>query len=309
MLVLEVFPGIGLLGKGFEQAGYCVVRGPDLLWGGDIRRFHAPAGRFDGVIGGPPCQDFSADRREPATGYGMAMLAEFERVVLEAAPAWWLMENVSRVPDLHIAGYTWQRLDLRASEFGLNQSRLRHFQFGSRDGRVLVLPRPERLQGELEPCCMATEGNKKHRRTWEQFCELQGLPPDFDLPGMTKGGRYAAVGNGVPVPMGEAVARAIQAMPPAGSIRVCLCGCGRPVKGKAESGGAACRKRLQRRRDSLSVTGPGEVTARPVTRAGVTQRWLLATAESRFRQHQPIPGRFQLDELLHSPTSQTQSNC
>ena len=43
----------------FEEEGFCVVRGPDLLWGGDIRRFHPPAGRFDGVIGGPPCQAFS----------------------------------------------------------------------------------------------------------------------------------------------------------------------------------------------------------------------------------------------------------
>lgn len=58
-LVLSLFPGIGLLDMAFEEAGFCVVRGPDLLWGGDIRRFHPPAGRFDGVIGGPPCQAFS----------------------------------------------------------------------------------------------------------------------------------------------------------------------------------------------------------------------------------------------------------
>src|SRR2546430_12673163 len=42
----------------------CVVRGPDLLWGGDIRRFHPPAGKFDGVIGGPPCQLFSVRSEE-----------------------------------------------------------------------------------------------------------------------------------------------------------------------------------------------------------------------------------------------------
>lgn len=55
-LVLSLFPGIGLLDMAFEAEGFCVVRGPDLLWGGDIKRFHPPAGRFDGVIGGPPCQ-------------------------------------------------------------------------------------------------------------------------------------------------------------------------------------------------------------------------------------------------------------
>jgi len=58
-LVLSLFPGIGLLDRAFEEEGFCVVRGPDLLWGGDIKRWHAPRGRFDGIIGGPPCQCFS----------------------------------------------------------------------------------------------------------------------------------------------------------------------------------------------------------------------------------------------------------
>lgn len=47
-LVLSLFPGVGLLDMAFEAEGFTVVRGPDLLWGGDIRRFHAPAGRFEG---------------------------------------------------------------------------------------------------------------------------------------------------------------------------------------------------------------------------------------------------------------------
>ncbi len=58
-LVLSLFPGIGLLDMAFEEEGFCIVRGPDVLWGGDIRRFHPPAGQVDGVIGGPPCQRWS----------------------------------------------------------------------------------------------------------------------------------------------------------------------------------------------------------------------------------------------------------
>src|SRR5689334_12026263 len=50
--------GIGLLDMAFEDEGFTVVRGPDLLWGGDVKRFHAPSGHFVGVIGGPPCQAF-----------------------------------------------------------------------------------------------------------------------------------------------------------------------------------------------------------------------------------------------------------
>lgn len=34
--VLSLFPGLGLLDLAFEDAGFCVVRGPDHLWGGDV---------------------------------------------------------------------------------------------------------------------------------------------------------------------------------------------------------------------------------------------------------------------------------
>lgn len=33
-LILSLFPGIGLLDRAFEECGFCVVRGPDILWGG-----------------------------------------------------------------------------------------------------------------------------------------------------------------------------------------------------------------------------------------------------------------------------------
>jgi DNA (cytosine-5)-methyltransferase 1 len=52
-LVLSLFPGIGLLDRAFEEEGFAVVRGPDLLWGGDVKLFHPPPGKFKGVIGGP----------------------------------------------------------------------------------------------------------------------------------------------------------------------------------------------------------------------------------------------------------------
>ena len=102
-LVLSLFPGIGLLDMAFEEEGFCVVRGPDLLWGGDIKIFHPPAGKFDGVIGGPPCQPFSplvhlvrANGREPKHGN---LIPEFERVVYESECAWFLMEEVSQAPE------------------------------------------------------------------------------------------------------------------------------------------------------------------------------------------------------------------
>lgn len=129
-MILSVFPGIDLLGKAFEQEGFCVVRGPDLIWGGRVEEFHCIAGVFEGVIGGSPCQDFSDARRSAETGEGVRMLQEYLRIVTETKPIWFLLENVRRVPDVLCEGYTIQRFDLTALECGLSQRRLRHFQFG-----------------------------------------------------------------------------------------------------------------------------------------------------------------------------------
>ena len=177
MLILSIFPGVDLLGRGFELEGHCVVRGPDLLWGGDVRTFHPPPGKFDGLIAGSPCQDFSRKRRKrqtPPTGYGLEMLSEFVRVALEAQPDWWLLENVPTVPDVQVPGYVVQRLDLNARECGSAQDRLRHFQFGSRQGLILV-PRRAPVTGSVsQKTVLATEGRRKHRRGWVEFCQLQG---------------------------------------------------------------------------------------------------------------------------------------
>ncbi len=245
-LVLSLFPGIDLLGRGFEMEGFCVVRGPDLIWGGDIRLFTPLAGRFDGLIAGSPCQDYSSLNRDPGD-YGDEMIGEFARCVLAARPAWWLLENVPGVPNVQIAGYAVQRFDLYASEFGLRQRRLRHFQFGSLDGRIVII---QRQRGEeTEACALASEGERRaSRRGWPEFVHLQGLPADFDLPELTLSAKYRAVGNGVPVPMARAVARAINGARLPGEQRVCECGCGRPVTGRQLSAGPACRKRLERQR-------------------------------------------------------------
>jgi len=256
-LILSLFPGIDLFGRGFEAEGFCVVRGPDLIHGGDIRSFNVPSGKFDGVIGGPPCQDFSKARRAPPSGAGLAMLAEFARVVREAAPAWWLMENVPGVPDVLIDGYTHQRIDLNAREVGSLQNRHRHFQYGSRDNLTLTVRRCDPLES-VERCCLASEASRPGRRDWKRFCELQGLDDGIDLPGMTLSARYRAVGNAVPLPVAQAMARAVKDAR-AGAV-VCKCGCGRPVSGRARFAEAGCRKRMQRRRDSPVAAAPWAVT-------------------------------------------------
>lgn len=141
-LVLDLFPGLELLGRAFREHGFCVVSGPDKLWGDDVRDFHPPAGRFDGVIGGSPCQSFSALANlvrakglEPRFGN---LIPEFERVVREARPAWFLHENVPAAPIPRPRGYDVSDFLLCNSSIpgedglGQEQERVRRFTFGVR---------------------------------------------------------------------------------------------------------------------------------------------------------------------------------
>ena len=224
-LVLSLFPGIGLLDMAFEEEGFCVVRGPDLLWGGDIRRFHPPAGKFDGVIGGPPCQMFSPlgavnRSQNKAPSYGN-LIPEFERVVAEAAPAWFVMENVYRAPIPSVRGYAVRDMLLDAAWLGSEQGRLRRFSLGFGGGipftfsiETLALHNPEPMPTVTTgPGGRATPHPRKGgwRYSLADARRLQGLPHDFleDAP-FTALGKLRAIANGVPLPMGRAVARAVK---------------------------------------------------------------------------------------------------
>jgi len=251
-LVLSLFPGAGLLDRGFEAEGFCVVRGPDTLLGQSIEQFFPTAGHFSGVIGGPPCQDFSRARRKPPTGHGIRMLKEFVRIVMATKPDWWLMENVPGVPDVHIAGYVTQRFNLFATEFGLMQKRNRCFQFGSAFGRqLLVLRGSESHSGRRAEAVLC--GDTK--RNFSHLCELQGLPRHFDLPGLSRSAKIRAVGNGCPVPMARAIAAAIHDRAELDhGLRLCTCGCGRALNGviRQKTATPACRKRMERERRGVT---------------------------------------------------------
>jgi len=234
-LVLSLFPGIGLLDRAFEDEGFTVVRGPDLLWGGDIKRFRPPAGVFDGIIGGPPCQAHS--RLAPvilANGYELAedLIPEFTRVVLEAAPQWYLMENVERAPVGAVEGYEVDAPLYDNRWIGGEQSRRHRFSFGTRDGRRLRLEQTAMYNPAWSPRVCARgylaggTQKKRHRRDgsrWEirnspgrskaaveEAKRLQGIPPDWHLPGFTVAATMAAIGNAVPYPMGRALARGVR---------------------------------------------------------------------------------------------------
>ena len=228
-LVLSLFPGIGLLDRAFEEHGFSIARGPDVLWGGDVKKFHVPAGVFTGVIGGPPCQahsTFARINRARGNKIREDLVPEFVRIVDEARPKWFLMENVPAVPDVELPPYRVHRLTLDARWVGAVQRRRRVFQFGSIDGTPLQPEIVALEQIDIEPPCLASEGRsgkieiKGHdrrklsyyhqSRPWAKFCELQGLPPSFlDESPFTKEAKYRAVGNGVPLQLGRAIAKAI----------------------------------------------------------------------------------------------------
>jgi DNA (cytosine-5)-methyltransferase 1 len=244
-LVLSLFPGIGLLDMAFEEEGFCVVRGPDLLWGGDVRRFHPPAGRFDGVIGGPPCKAFSPLANVNRARYGEECIAEnlipeFERVVSEAHPKWFVMENVARAPVPSISGYCVDHVVLNNRWFGGAQNRERRFTFGAWWPVVSKfrssIPAPVALETlAWEPAVCASVGGRRKvavmdangcmrgkqgrdprarlgERSLSEMAVLQGLPANFleDAP-FTQRGKAEAIGNGVPLTMGRAIARAVNA--------------------------------------------------------------------------------------------------
>lgn len=243
-LILSLFPGIGLLDMAFEEAGFCVVRGPDYLWGGDVRKFHPPAGRFDGIIGGPPCQEFSVlshmvrhNGLKPKFGN---LIPDFERCVDEANPTWFLMENVPQAPIPAVENYGVHSFILNNRQLGEEQSRTRRISFGFKNGRrvlgvdTVVFENPvfeyAALGGGQGRGIVVRKGgsgkdkstlrtnqrlnsavgfNVKSKDSFARLCRLQGLPEGFDIPPFKVEDKCKAVGNGVPLAMGRALAKAV----------------------------------------------------------------------------------------------------
>lgn len=226
-LVLSLFPGIGLLDRAFEEEGFCVVRGPDLLWGGDIRRFSPPSGRFDGIIGGPPCQRFSGlgnvNRKRWGDDSVMPnMIPDYERCIAEAQPEWFLMENVPGAPLPQVRDYRLQSVLLDNHWCGGEQGRRRRFSFGSivtADGKLprFHVPGEALVPMTRTPTVVSTgqadwKGSaQRNRASIEYMLEQQGMPRDaYEHSPFTITELRRAIANGVPLFMGRAVAQAVK---------------------------------------------------------------------------------------------------
>lgn len=206
-LVLSIFPGIDLFGRAFEEYGYTVVRGPDLLWASDIKTFHPPAGVFEGVIGGPPCKGESKLAHLNGNA-GVSLASEFIRVVKESAPDWWVMEAVIEHPAPYI-------LKLSPRWIGEKQSRVRYFHSNLNLQPLIDVSLFE--NPIYKYAVLANHGGKQgtvHYRQatykWAEMLELQGLTPTFELPFFTRQKSREVVGNGVPMCVGRAIASAVR---------------------------------------------------------------------------------------------------
>jgi DNA (cytosine-5)-methyltransferase 1 len=170
--IIDCFCGAGGLSLGFEKAGFNVLYAFDLdeaainTYKHNSQYHHGKAfvrdvykiskksieadlgyklGDIDVVIGGPPCQGFSVQRRGDDNDPRNQLVLEYIRLLLDIRPRFFVMENVGGLlsprglpyfqqlmEKMGDAGYIIQKKKLTASDFGVPQSRKRVFIVGER---------------------------------------------------------------------------------------------------------------------------------------------------------------------------------
>lgn len=156
--VIDLFCGCGGLSCGFRKGGIEVVRGFD-NWPIAIDNYNAnlpeeaerldlsdvaltreaierrwDEDRVDGIIGGPPCQDFSSAGKR-VEGSRADLTEKYASVVAHFLPSFFVMENVARaqhaaafhraIDTMRDAGYGITAQVLNASLYGVPQNRKR----------------------------------------------------------------------------------------------------------------------------------------------------------------------------------------
>lgn len=163
--IIDCFCGAGGLSLGFEHADFEVAYAFDLdeaaikTYQNNPQYHHGPSfvrdiykvdkksieedlghplGQIDVVIGGPPCQGFSVQRRGSDTDPRNQLVLEYVRLLKEIKPRFFVMENVGGIlsqrgapyikalfENMTSAGYVLHQKKLTASNFGVPQDRTR----------------------------------------------------------------------------------------------------------------------------------------------------------------------------------------
>lgn len=225
--LLSLYPGGGLFDLPFEEAGFCVVRGPDLLHGrrqSEMRRCRP--GTFSGIIGGPPCQPYSL-----ATGGN-------ESLHVDEIPRFWEVVDYYR-PDFAVMEEVvcFDTLNHLAIPRDVRCTQLRDYNCGGLTERVrgfwargFHIPQAPHRDGASELSVLARSWDKvvsdgpKAREglhsnlSAARACELQGFPEFMEA--ISNERRVVPdklivhmMGNWVPRAMGEWVVRSLLGIP------------------------------------------------------------------------------------------------
>jgi len=164
------------------------------------------AERPDLLVGGPPCTPFSKsgfwlDWKRAGLDPGASLLQAYTRVLAEAKPRAFILENVYALTynnkasrpayerllrEIDAAGYVFQAKVLNTADYGVPQLRPRLFVVGAPKGSQLPeLPQPSHT-GKWERR-MSGEGNTPHVSSGQALDGLKCEPE----PGEALGGQYA----------------------------------------------------------------------------------------------------------------------
>lgn len=98
-LILDLCGGSGAWSRPYAAAGYHVIVVDTRTSGLDVRTYVPPSNVW-GILAAPPCTEFSLASRKPIAERdfveGLACVNACMRIILQARPSWWALENPAR---------------------------------------------------------------------------------------------------------------------------------------------------------------------------------------------------------------------
>ena len=155
------------------------------------------------VVGGPPCQSFSLAGKRLGMGEARGRLVlDFIRVVREALPIGFIMENVKGMANWEQGAalkaiedelsdcvvyegknyqYVVQHKVLNAADFGVPQFRERIFLVGNRIDKVFDFPKPTHFSSSKNPSLFTDEHEKQYASVWDAIGSLPSADEPSDV--------------------------------------------------------------------------------------------------------------------------------
>jgi DNA (cytosine-5)-methyltransferase 1 len=221
--VVSIFSGAGGLDIGFRDAGFHIASHLEIeedfcttlqmnsayyndaeIINTDIRQYIPNNTRCDFIIGGPPCQTFSAAGRRAAGVQGIednrgTLFEEYIRLLKHYQPKGFLFENVYGITgaqsgkawdliknEFANAGYTISYRILNTADYGVPQFRERMIVIGIRNG-TFKFPRPTHGPDSLS-----------HRDYYSAQQALLNVPVDEDITKLKINGQHGYLLNDIP---------------------------------------------------------------------------------------------------------------